>query len=206
MNAPFTFLLSWWLLGAALGQSPDLSGVYVNKEKPYYGIEFLSGGGCVFSGAFGRHGLGGPLGTYTREKDALVCRQGDEERTRLHWESKTLVDQNGNPWVPREEVVKMPWSDLRPVTVVVLDSETRKPITKFSYTYEMSAPAAKYDPMLVRPMEVHSESGSFALLAPQACQIEMEIGGENLLSGYGTWGAYNLTSDNKARRDRKSVV
>ncbi len=33
---------------------------------------------------------------------------------------------------------KMPWKDVRPVMVVVLDGRTQKPIRRFSYTYTLT--------------------------------------------------------------------
>ena len=195
MKALSTFLLSCWLAGAGIAQDCELSGIYVNKRLPHYRIEFVPNGGCFFSYTFGDS-----AGGYTKEKNTFVCRRGDEEVIRFHIEGRGLIDQNGSEWVRREEIVTMPWKDVWPVMIVVLDSETRRPITKFSYTYRISTPTTKYDPLMVRPVEVRSDRGDFTLTAPKVCQIEMEIEGSNILGGFGTWKSYDLTSDNKLRR------
>ncbi len=95
---------------------------------------------------------------------------------------------------------KMPWKDVRPVTMVVMDSTTQKPIDKFSYTYKINTPTAKYDPGLAGPVAVQSNTGTFQLMAPESCEIELVISGENILGGFGTWKTYDLTSANKLRR------
>ena len=89
---------------------------------------------------------------------------------------------------------------LPPVAMVVLDRDTREPITKFTYTYRIGTPEAEYDPMLVRPIEVDSDDGTFFLVAPESCEIEMRIEGEAILGGFGTWRGYALGADNKERR------
>jgi hypothetical protein len=91
------------------------------------------------------------------------------------------------------------------VTITVLDSETHKPITSFSYVYEIKTAEAEYDPLLVRPIEVRSDKGEFTLMAPESCEIEVQAGGGNLIGGYGSWHSYNLMSDNKLRRIEANV-
>jgi hypothetical protein len=194
MNARSTILFFGLLLGAGFARASEPAGIYVKKESHYYRIEFLADGKCYFS--YPRLGRG----TWTKEKDTLVCARGDEAEIRFRLKGKVLVDQDGNEWAAREDVVKMPWGDVFPVTMVVLDRETRKPITRFSYSYTMSTPAAEYDPLLVRPTEVQSADGTFRLMAPKSCKIETHIGGETLVGGYGSWRTYNLTTDNKFRR------
>jgi hypothetical protein len=95
---------------------------------------------------------------------------------------------------------KMPWKDVRPVTMVVLDSNTQMPIRKFSYTYKINTPTAKYDPGLAGPVTVQSDIGTFQLMAPESCEIELVVTGENIIGGFGTWRTYDLTSANKLRR------
>lgn len=192
---PLSTLLLSFCLAAAVARSGELSGVYVNKKSPHYGIDFLPGGECFFS-----HAFGDSAGTWAKDKDAFVCKAGDEEKARFRVQDHTLIDQDGEPWVRREEVAQVPWKNVSSVTMVVLDSETRKPITRFSYTYRISTPAATYDPLLVRPQEVRSDSGTFMLSAPRACEIEIKVEGENILGGFSKWKSYNLTSDNKLRR------
>jgi hypothetical protein len=99
-----------------------------------------------------------------------------------------------------DESPKMPWKERLPVSIVVLDRETHRPIPRFSYTYTISTATEKYDPMLVRPIEVRAGDGTFSLLAPKVCKIGMRIEGENVLGGFGTWGEYHLTADNRQRR------
>jgi hypothetical protein len=95
---------------------------------------------------------------------------------------------------------KLPWKDARPVTMVVLDSKTKKPIPRFSYAYRINTPMSEYAQSLERPVDVQSEDGTFQLLAPDSCEIELVVTGENILGGFGTWKTYDLTADNKLRR------
>lgn len=183
------------LVGFGIAQDSDLSGVYVKKKSTYYRIEFLSDGGCHFA-----KGNSNSSGKYAQEKGTVICRQENEEVFRFQIEDGELIDQDGNVWVRREEIVVLPWKDVRPVTMVVLEGKTRKPITEFTYRYQISTPTAKYDPLNVRPDEVRSNTGEFTLVAPQACQIELSVEGKNILAGYGTWKSYDLTSDNTLRR------
>lgn len=198
MNAHSTVFLFWLLFGAGFGAgcapTAELSGIYVNKEYPRDRIEFLA------DGKYFRGYCGGSQGTYTREKDTYVCKGEDGGGTRFRLKGRILVDQGGDEWIPRDDIVKMPWKDVSPVTMVVLDRKTREPLAKFSYTYQISTPKAKYDPMWVRPIEVESDDGTFVLSAPKSCKIEMRIEGETVLGGFGTWREYHLTADNKKRR------
>ena len=88
-----------------------------------------------------------------------------------------------------------------PVTIVVQDRDTRKPISRYAYTYAISTPEAKYDPLWVRPEEVNSPRGEFVVLAPASCEIDVRVEGEGIVGGFHQGGGgYWLTSANKLRR------
>ncbi len=184
----------WLLLGVAWSVAAEPTGVYVNKQSPYYRIEFLKDGKSFLGHPYRSHG------TYVKEKDTYVCQDERQQETRYQLKGESLIDQDGDEWVPRDGFLKMPWMDLSPVTMIVLDRETRSPVTKFSYTYSISTPGAKYDPLLVRPIKVHSADGSFVLSAPPSCEIHTRIEDAAILGGFGTRKAYPLTTENKLRR------
>ena len=189
------FLLSIWLASTGSAAAGDVAGVWVNKKSPSRQTEFLPTGeyyyGCPTDFSAGK---------YTKEKDTLVCSREDEEPMRFRRENEALTGDDGEEWVRRESLVRMPWKDVSPVTMAVLDSKTHKPITRFFYSYRISAPDGEYEPLLVRPQEAVSAEGEFTLSAPKSCEIEMVVSGVNLLGGYGSWRKYNLTSDNMLRR------
>lgn len=180
----------------ALGDD-GLSGVYVNKDHDYRRAEFLPGGKCFLT-------LGGDCAEarYVRERDSFICTIAGAEDValRLQIRDDVLVDEDGEGWVPREQLVRIPWKAMSPVTMVVLDAETGTPIPEFKYTYTIRSPEAEYDPMLVRPIPVKSPDGSFAIQAPPTCEIGIEIEARDLVGGYGNWRTFGLTSENKERR------
>jgi hypothetical protein len=202
MKVRFAILFFSSLLVVELAQGGGLSDIYVKKDCHDDRIEFLSDGRYYDNGSR-------QWGTYTVEKDECACRRGDEEQFRFVTKGRILIDADDHEWVPREDLAKMPWKDLSPVTIVVLDRDTRRPIPRFAYTYEINAPEGTYDPLWVRAKEVRSATGEFQLLAPKSCQISVQIEGEGIVSGYGrngpSGGDYALTSENKPRRIEVAV-
>ncbi|HBO42767.1 MAG TPA: hypothetical protein DD670_02275 [Planctomycetaceae bacterium] len=194
MRVFFVACLLVSLCVGVIGEAADLIGVYVMRDDLDSRIEFLPDGKSF------QHDHHGEKGTYSRDEDTYVCRYEDGRQMRFRWEGKSLVDQDGDEWAPREELLAMPWKDVSPVTIVVLDPKTRKPIPRFTYSYTISTPDAKFDPMLVRSIEVESRDRSFVLSAPASCEIQMQVEGGAILGGYGTWRSYHLTTDNKDRR------
>ena len=193
MHTDSLVFLFWLLLGVDCGDTAELSGIYVNKQAPHYRIEFLPESDSFICHPYYSRG------TFTKEKGTCICKNKDG-KVRFRLKGKILVDQDGNEWIPRTDFVKIPWKDLSPVTMVVLDRKTRRPITKFTYEYKISTAKAEYDPLLVRPIEVKSDDGTFTLLAPDSCEIEICIEGETILGGFGSWRQYDLTAGNKKRR------
>ena len=67
---------------------------------------------------------------------------------------------------------------LKPVTFTVVDVVTRKPVTEFSFTLELTVPGevdlkgtrAKAEPICVR-----SPSGTFQVQAPASCKIDLQL-------------------------------
>ena len=128
-----------------------------------------------------------------------MCRFGEKSEFRFRRDGRTLIDKDGNRWVPREDVDKIPWKEASPVTVVVLDRETRKPFTRFSYVYTIRTPTEEYSPLLVRPTEVRSAEGTFTIPAPELCEIEVGIKSEEVVRG-GVWWTDRLAREDKNRK------
>jgi hypothetical protein len=189
-----TVLLSWLALGSTLSQGSDIVSIYVDTKSPAHRIEFLPDGGYYEVRPWATSG------TYQAKKDALVCADKVGGRMEFRQRGKNLVDADGNQWTPRGTRPKLPWKDVSPVSFVVVDSKTRAPINEFSYTYSISTSTEKYDPLIVRPIDVRSKDGTFSLSAPRSCEIGMRIEGSTIIGGYGTWRKYVLTSDNKQRK------
>ena len=119
MNAHLTTLLFSCLAVVGSGEPAELSGIYVNKQSPDDRVEFLVKGRYVRSYPQGQ-------GQYTKEGEAIVCRDEGTEEFRFRRKGKSLIDQDGCEWVPREDIARMPWRGVSPVTMVVLDCQTRE--------------------------------------------------------------------------------
>ena len=196
MNVFTAVFLCGLLFGAGFASDAELSGIYVNKKSPqFHRLEFLADGRYFNSYTRGDHG------TYTVDKDLCICRNEDGEELKFQRKGRILLDGEGNQWLPREDIHKLPWKEVFPATIVVLDEKTHKPVPRYAYTYSIQTPTAEYDPLLVRPTEVQSEKGEFILMAPESCKIDVRIAGEGVVGGFHEGGgAYSLTSENKQRR------
>ncbi len=67
---------------------------------------------------------------------------------------------------------------LKPVTVTVIDVATKKPVTEFSYTLDVTAPgevdeAREREP--VKPVDVKSPTGTFVVNVPESCKIRFTL-------------------------------
>ncbi|MBN1912166.1 MAG: carboxypeptidase regulatory-like domain-containing protein [Pirellulales bacterium] len=178
-----------------------ISGVYINKDHPEYRIEFLPGGKAIES--FKGHLTSG---TYNIEAGECVLMTGPSETPdvyRCRIVGNHLISKTGCRWVPRGEIHVVPWQNTLPVTIVVKDHRTSEPVSEFGYSYEIDTGKAHYDPLLVRPTPVRSESGTFTLQAPPACRISMTIYSPDVIKGT---RQFDLTSENKARRIEIPVV
>ncbi len=186
------------LFGGGVLHGAELSGVYVNRSSREQRIEFLTGGDFFFSASPAKKGR------FSFEKGCWVCRFGETEVFRFQTKDNWLIDQSGDEWTPREELTVLPWKDASPATIVVLDQETRKPITHFFYDYSIRDQLVTFDPLLMRPAEVKSDSGEFSIMAPKSCLINIRIKGGNVVGESLKDGEnYLLSADN---RDRKVEV
>lgn len=189
-----TLLVSACLV--ASGQEAGPTGIFVNQQDPLWRIELLKNGRFYLTDNPAK-----PAGTFTCEGNTIACRREDGTVLRFGRMGESLVDGDGVRWVRREQVATMPWKPeaMHSVRLVILDSESRRPITPFAYTYRIIAGDAVYDPLLVRPIDVVSEDGSFTLTAPTTCRIVLYLWCDDMLRGFGQSYSVDLTSDNQAR-------
>ncbi len=180
----------------AAGPQPELSGIFVNQQDPLWRIELLKNGRFYLTDNPAK-----PAGTFTCKGNTIACRRENGTVLRFRLEGESLVDSDGVRWLRREQVATMPWKpeEMSPVRLVILDSESRRPITPFAYTYRIIAGDATYDPLLVRPIDVVSEDGSFTLTAPTTCRIVLYLWCEDMLRGFGHSYSVDLTRDNQVR-------
>jgi hypothetical protein len=176
-------------------EAGELAGVYVEKNVTRNRIELLPDG--TYYAVFPYEGLG----TYTKTHDTLTCidaQNGDKMEFTLKGDS--LIESVGPEWVRRETLLKFPWKEAVPVSFVVVDEKTRAPIAEFAYSYRISTQTAEFDPLLVRPIAVKSPNGTFSLLAPKSCEIELHLEGGMVIVAPPWFEQYALTPDTKDRR------
>jgi hypothetical protein len=203
LKPPFvlTLLFLAILSPATRSEAGSLPEIYVAKNATHYRIELLP------DGTYYSVSPHESSGTYKKASHTLTCidkLNGDKTEFALQGES--LVDTLGHQWVRRETLLKFPWKDAVPVSVMVVDDKTRAPITEFAYTYGISTPTATFDPLLVRPIEVRSPKGTFSLLAPKSCQIELHLEGGLIIGGYPWEKEYALTAGMKDRKIEAPVT
>ena len=186
--------LSWCALTAAAA-AEDLSGVFVKREATDARVEFSGDGKCYFGGVAGHHSV-----TAAEENEFIICSSQGREVMRFRSEQGQLIDQEGAVWVPRDELIDMPWQEVQPVTLAVVDVSSREPIEEFRYWYRISNELATFDPLLVRPLQARNENGEIVLDAPVTCEIEILVESDDLLGGYGSWKQLQLTAENEQRR------
>jgi hypothetical protein len=197
MKPPFVLtLLSFAILSQAnRSEAENVAEIYVEKNATYNRIELLPDGTYY---AASPHPSSG---TYKKAILKLTCIDKEHgDKTEFGVKGESLVDPLGNQWVRRETLVKFPWKDALPVSVVVVDDKTRAPIAEFAYNYRISTPTAEFDPLLVRPIEVRSPKGTFSLLAPKSCQIKLHLEGGMIIGGYPWEKEYALTPGVKERK------
>lgn len=191
------------MLDAAEASAPlPPSGIYVNKDHDCGRVEFLQEGKCFLKVCSGYYS-----GTYLWEGNVCVCRpeSEDEEPVILTREGDSFVDEEGHHWVPHDSVVKVPWPDMKPVTIVIVDSKTKKPVRDFSYDYAVSTPKARYEPLPARRTEVRAKDGSFSIDAPDSCEIFLDLEGPDLVDGYGSDRTIQVKSGDRKRKFKVDV-
>jgi hypothetical protein len=97
---------------------------------------------------------------------------------------------------------------LKPVTFTVVDVVTKKPVTEFSYTLEITVPGVvdpKHHREETAPVHVKSPSGTFVVQAPVSCKIDLDLDCPDAVLGSKRSGptAFTLLS---ADLERKFVV
>lgn len=176
-------------------EPPIPVGVYVNGESHQLRIEFAEDGICYFHDPYFERGQY----FYNSQNSVVVCRTDEGVRYKLLLKNGSLYDQKGNRWSPRDEVVKLPWAETSPITFVVLDERTKKPIKDFSYTYRISDSQLEFDPLLVLPIKVSSKDGTFQLFGPSSCEVDLRIEGGPILQGYGSWKEHSVSEQDHSR-------
>jgi hypothetical protein len=78
-----------------------------------------------------------------------------------------------------------------------MDRDSQKPVARFTYDYRIFNSTASFDPLLVSPVEVHSNNGSFEILAPKSCAIELHIHNDKIIE---LTTLRHLTSNNGERK------
>ena len=174
----------------------------LNKDHDCGRVEFLPEGKCFLKVCSGYYS-----GTYLWEGNVCVCRpeSEDEESVILTREGDSFVDEEGHHWVPHDSVVKVPWPDMKPVTIVIVDSKTKKPVRDFSYDYAVSTPNARYEPLPARRTEVRAKDGSFSIDAPDSCEIFLDLEGPDLVDGYGSDRTIQVKSGDRKRKFKVDV-
>jgi hypothetical protein len=202
MKPRFAFMLLFFAILARTFPSGagELAGVYVEKNVTRNRIELLPDGTYHALLPYDK------LGTYSKTHDTLTCIDAlSGEKMEFTLKGASLVESSGSTWVRRETVLKFPWKDALPVSFVVVDEKTRAPITEFAYSYLISTPTLKFDPLLVWPIAVKSPNGAFSVMAPKGCQIELHLEGGTIVVAPPWFEEFDLTPDRKERRFEVAV-
>jgi hypothetical protein len=187
--------LGFWLAsGVACSEGADCQGTYFNNARPQHRIEFLPDG--RYYAVDGRSSSG----TWVKKEGRVDCVDKQGETTEFLVVGKGLLDEDKTPWSHLDKPRAIPWKDVSLLTFAVTDSQTHAPVTEFSYTYTISTTTEAYDPMIVRPIDVQSKTGTFSIGAPRSCEIELQIVGDAIIGGYGTRQKFVVSSDNLLRR------
>ena len=90
-------------------------------------------------------------------------------------------------------------ADLKPVTVAVVDFETGKPVTDFSYLVGFWAPGGT-SPMKEDWQHVESASGTLMVQAPPACLLLIRVKSNDILAGSTQFHEFVIRSTDNPRR------
>jgi hypothetical protein len=195
LRREITLIVCGFCLATALARAEgsDLGGIYIEEKSPHNRIELLSDGRYYQVG-------GSSSGTWQKNEGRLVCITNRGERTEFLILGGKLADAEGQTWIPLAARPPIPWKDASPLSIIVLDEVTRAPLKEFSYTYTLKTATETYDPLIVRPIAVRSESGTCSILAPRSCEIEIQIEGPTIVGGYGSWHKHVVFAANTDRR------
>lgn len=93
-----------------------------------------------------------------------------------------LIDQDGNLWAPRQQVLKTPpaWT---PVSIKVID-QNKKPLSRFQYTYTIESKEGNWDPLLVQPLWHDPDQNKLTIKAPAECVIHLHINHPKTIDGF----------------------
>ncbi len=143
-------------------------------------------------------------GTWKRTGDDLAITIDSlwPDSLKLRFDGDALVGEEEHRYVKRETLpdLKFPWPASSPVTLVALDEADGKPITDFSYSYDLETAQAKYWPPVSRRIAVKSATGEFTLDAPESCEIGIRLSSPELVGGHGSYKTLHLKKDTPGRR------
>jgi hypothetical protein len=178
----------------------DIEGIYVQENYHANRIELAEKNRCFVSG------LTMGSGEYSIGENELTITDGYYGEYKFTINDGEIIDTDGNVWVKREQIVDMPWKEVSPVTISVIDSQTEKPLTEFTYYFTIVDSKHEFDPLFVRGIPVESNEGKFVINAPKSCEISLDFSGGNILQGFATSQSLVLRSDNQAREFTISVA
>jgi hypothetical protein len=179
-------------------QAGELAGVYVEKVATDNRIELLPDGTYY---AVSPASWQNRTGTYRETQGKLICTDAENAaKTEFTLKGDSLIESVRPEWVRREAALKLPWKDAVPVSFVVIDEKTRTPIAEFAYSYHIRTQMGEFDPLLVRSIAVKSANGTFSLLAPRRCRIDLHVEGGMVIVAPPWFEEYSLTPDTKERR------
>jgi len=108
------------------------------------------------------------------------------------------------PETGRKEAAAPGDQGLKPVTISVINDETGKPVTHFSYTCSIETPGQQPRPQAgcsEKWTELKSPTGSFTVMAPESCEIGLAVEAPGYLGGFGrVYGSYPIKAADKERK------
>jgi hypothetical protein len=176
---------------------PPVGTVYVCEKKTEALVEFSSNN--TFYAHLPCEGF--VKGRCFTDARSCMLRVGEEEIIRLQMgEAGSLVDNQGRSWTTNLPVVFH--NDYRaPLTVRVIDRETKKPVADYRYNYSLHTQKYDESPPWVRMHRVQNTNGAFRISAPLSCKLRLDIESDDfLVHGYGAYDYnYLITSDDTNR-------
>lgn len=121
-------------------------------------------------------------GTASASGDSVVLEFPTRKTLTLTPAGDAWLDQEQRRWIPREHLLKADpsWTPLQ----IRLVDQLGAPLETFGFFYSIETDTGRFDPLLVRPLEVRT--GVIEISAPDEARIRLTIEHPDIIRGYGS--------------------
>ncbi|MBL8812231.1 MAG: carboxypeptidase regulatory-like domain-containing protein [Planctomycetaceae bacterium] len=193
-------LVLLYLKPSASDEVPISNGVFVRDDDNHFCVEFAEDGTFYLSTRPFRF----TRGTFQAANGQLVCTDGKKTIT-FSTRDGNLIDQIGKTWKPREQILAGLERDCSEFVIVVLNDDTLEPVTSFQYMAEIQTDKGSRSLLTARPTTVESPDGTFRIMVPRSCLLQLDISGPDVVNGFGAFKSIEIKSSDTTRRAEVTV-